>query len=35
MNCGAKIEEIKCKKCGTKLEANAKFCPECGTRREE
>ena len=26
--------ERKCKKCGAKLAPNAKFCPECGERRE-
>ena len=37
-NCGNKIEAkegYKCSKCGRILKDNEKFCPDCGTKREE
>lgn len=31
----AEVKPLKCKKCGTELKPNAKFCPECGQRADE
>ena len=30
--CGCKLAKNVCPKCGNEIEANTKFCPECGEK---